>query len=207
MSRLPLTPRSGLEQLLVANRQVAQDGPAGVTLALRSGPALATVSVRRNQMDALAERVREVFGLRLVHAPRCVIAGPIAFLWAGPGQWLAMGDGEDGPTFEQRLRSTLGNLASVNDQSDCHTIFRIGGRRARDALAKGVAIDLHPSVFCAGDAALTTVAHIGAHFWQVDETPIYEFIISRSFAAAFCDWLLASAAEFGVVVQGDDQLS
>jgi sarcosine oxidase gamma subunit len=48
--------------------------------------------------------------------------------------------------------------------------------------------------------AVTTVAHIDAHFWQVDETPIYEFIISRSFAAAFGHWLLASAAEFGVVV-------
>jgi methylglutamate dehydrogenase subunit D len=201
MSRLPLTAHSGLEQLLMANRHVAQDGPAGVTLAVRSGPALAAVSVRRNQTDALAGRVREVFGLRLVHVPRCVIAGPIAFVWAGPGQWLAMGDGEDGPKFEQRLRATLTNLASVNDQSDCRTIFRVGGRRARDALAKGVAIDLHPSVFGAGDAAVTTVAHIGAHFWQVDETPIYEFIISRSFAAAFCDWLLASAAEFGVVVQ------
>jgi methylglutamate dehydrogenase subunit D len=201
MSRLPLTPRSGLEQLLVTNQHGARDSNAGVTLAVRSGPALATVSVRRNQMDALAERVREVFGLQLAHVPKCVIAGPIAFVWAGPGQWLAMGDDENGPTFEQRLRATLGNLASVNDQSDCHTIFRIGGWRARDALAKGVPLDLHPSVFGAGDAAVTTVAHIGAHFWQVDETPIYEFIISRSFAAAFCDWLLASAAEFGVVVQ------
>jgi sarcosine oxidase subunit gamma len=203
MSNLPLTPRSGLEQLLVTNRHRTRPGQAGVTLALRSGAALATVSVRRNQADALAGRVREVFGLRLAHIPRCVIAGPITFVWAGPGQWLAIGDSEDGPTFEQRLRATLGNLASVNDQSDGRTIFRIGGKRARDALAKGVPIDLHPSVFGAGDAAVTTVAHIDAHFWQVDETPIYEFIISRSFAAAFGHWLLASAAEFGVVaVQG-----
>src|SRR5262249_51202773 len=204
MSRLPLTPRSGLERLLVTNQHPRGDGQAGVTLALRSGPALATVSVRRNQTDALAGRLREVFGLRLAHVPRCVIAGPIAFVWAGPGQWLAMGEGEEGPTFEQRLRATLANLASVNDQSDGRTIFRIRGKRARDALAKGVPIDLHPSVFGAGDAAVTTVAHIGVHFWQVDETPTYEFIISRSFAAAFCHWLLTSAAEFGVVVVGGD---
>jgi sarcosine oxidase subunit gamma len=205
MSRLPLTPRSSLEQLLVTNQHRSRDGHAGVTLALRSGPALATVSVRRNQTDALAGRLREVFGLPLVHVPRCAIAGPTAFVWAGPGQWLAMGEGEDGPTFEQRLRTTLANLASVNDQSDGRTIFRIRGKRARDALSKGVPIDLHPSKFGAGDTAVTTVAHIGAHFWQVDETPTYEFIISRSFAAAFCHWLLASAAEFGVVVvQGGD---
>jgi methylglutamate dehydrogenase subunit D len=205
MSNLPLTPRSGLEQLLVTNRHRARPGQEGVTLALRSGAALATVNVRRNQADALAGRVREVFGLRLPHVPRCVIAGSIAFVWAAPGQWLAIGDSEDGPTFEQRLRATLGNLASVNDQSDGRTIFRIGGKRARDALAKGVPIDLHPSVFGAGDAAVTTVAHIGADFWQVDETPTYEFIVPRSFAVAFGHWLLASAAEFGVVVvQGGD---
>jgi methylglutamate dehydrogenase subunit D len=205
MSRLPLTARSGLEQLLATNRHRARPGQAGVTLALRSGAALAAVNVRRNQADALAGRVREVFGLQLAHIPRCVIAGPIAFVWAGPGQWLAIGDSEDGTTFERRLRATLGNLASVNDQSDGRTIFRIGGKRVRDALAKGVPIDLHPSVFGAGDAAVTTVAHIGAHFWQVDETPTYEFIVPRSFSAAFCHWLLASAAEFGVVVvQGGD---
>jgi methylglutamate dehydrogenase subunit D len=193
MARLPLTPRSVLETA----RHGVRDGRAEVTLALRSGPALASVSVRRNRLDALAGRVRDVFGLQLVHVPKCVIAGPIAFLWAGPGQWLAMADGEEGATFEQRLRVTLGNLASVSDQSDGRTIIRVGGGRARDVLAKGVPIDLHPRAFRAGDAAVTTVGHVGAQIWQVDETPTYELIVSRSFAAGFWEWLIDAAAEFG----------
>ena len=193
MPSLPVTPRSGLEQVLAMNRHRG----GGVTLALRSGRALAAVSARKNQLDALVGRVRDIFGLELTHIRKCAIAGPIALVWAGAGQWLAMGDGEDGPAFEQRLRAALDGLASVSDQSDARTIIRVSGERARDVLAKGVPIDLHPSVFRAGDAAVTTVAHMGAHFWQVDGTPTYEFIVSRSFAVAFWEWVVHSAAEFG----------
>jgi sarcosine oxidase subunit gamma len=190
-----LTPRSGLEHLLVAN----DDRAAGVTLAVRSGTAIASVNVRRNQLEGLAARVHQIFGLSLPDAPKRVAADPIGFLWAGAGQWLAMA-GEDGAAFERRLRNALGNLASVTDQSDGRTIIRVAGPRARDALVKGVQIDLHPSVFRSGDAAATTVAYIGVHFWQVDDAPTYEFLVPRSFAVAFWQWLTESAAEFGVQV-------
>ena len=69
MARLPLAPRSGLEHVLATDRRGARDGRAGVTLALRRGLALATVSARRNRLDALAGRVRDVFGLELVTRP------------------------------------------------------------------------------------------------------------------------------------------
>jgi methylglutamate dehydrogenase subunit D len=200
MPRSPLASRSGLEHLLATDRHKPHDDRAGVTIALRRGVALATVGARRNGLDALVGRVRDAFGPEPVHARRCVIAGPIAFVWAGPGQWLAMADGEDGAAFEHRLRATLGNLASVSDQSDGRTIIRLSGAHARDVLAKGVPIDLHPRAFRAGDTAITTVAHIGAQIWQVDETPAYELIVPRSFAASFWEWLTESAAEFGYVI-------
>lgn len=196
MARLPLAPSSGLERVLETGQRGVRDGRAEVTLALHS-PALASVSVRRNRLDALVGRVRDAFALQLVHVPKCVIAAPIAFVWAGPGQWLAMADGEGGAAFEQRLRVALGDFASVSDQSDGRTIIRVGGARARDVLAKGVPIDLHPRAFRAGDAAVTTVAHIGVQLWQVDETPTYELIVSRSFAAGFWEGLIDAAAEFG----------
>jgi methylglutamate dehydrogenase subunit D len=198
MARRRLTPHSGLEHVLVANRPAKRDSDTGVTIALRGDLSLAMLSVRRDQTDALVSRVRELFGLDLVNLPRCVNSGPIAFVWAGPGQWLAMGAGADGAAFEQRLRDALGHLASVSDQSDGRTIIRVGGDKARDALAKGVPIDLHPREFRPGDAAVTIVANIGAQIWQVDEKPTYEFIISRSVAAVFLEWLIGSATEFGV---------
>jgi sarcosine oxidase subunit gamma len=97
-----------------------------------------------------------------------------------------------------RLRTTLAGLAAVCGQSDGRTIVRVAGLRARDALAKGVPIDLHPGAFKPGDAAVTSVAHIGVHFWQIDALPSYEFCVFRSFASSFWQWLAEASAEFGV---------
>ena len=84
------------------------------------------------------------------------------------------------------------------DQSDGRIILRVTGPRVRDALAKGVPIDLHPRAFRPGDAAITTVATIGVHLWQVDDAPTYELIVPRSFAVAFREWFDEAAAEFGI---------
>ena len=122
-----LTPSFGLEHVLAANRPRVRATDAGVTITLRPDPALAMVMVRRNQLHALVARVREVFGVELADRPRCAIAGPLAFAWAGPGQWLAMETGPDCAALEQRLRATLGTVASVSDQSDGRTVIRVGG--------------------------------------------------------------------------------
>ena len=192
MPSMPLTPRSGLEDILAFD----QHQYAGVTLAVRHGVALASVCVRRGKLDALVARVRDTFGLPLRDGRECLLADSIGFIWAGPGQWLAMADTEDVATFERRLLAALGNLASVSDQSHACTIIRVAGARARDVLAKGVPIDLHVNSFRLGQAAITTVGHIRLHIWQVDETPTYELIVTRSLAVSFWHWLTAAAAEF-----------
>jgi len=109
-----------------------------------------------------------------------------------------MAEGTDGAAFEARLRAALAGLASVSDQSDGRVVVRVGGPRARDTLAKGLPIDLHPRAFKPGDAAVSVVAHIAVHLWQIDPAPTYELAVPRSFAASFCDWLAAAAAEFRV---------
>jgi methylglutamate dehydrogenase subunit D len=201
VSSFGLTPRSGLEQLAIPGRYGAAAGDPGVSVALRTDSALATVMIRKGQGDALARRVGEAFGIEPPATPRRVTAGPIAFAWAGPGHWLASHVGMEGRTFETRLRLELADLASISDQSDARPLVRIAGVRARDALAKGVMVDLHPRAFAPGDAAVTSVAHVGVHLWQLDDVPTYEFAVPRSFAASFWHWLMASAAEFGVVVE------
>ena len=61
-------------------------------------------------------------------------------------------------------------------------------------------IDLDPRAFAPGDAAVTSIAHVGAHFWQLDAAPTYEFAVFRSYSAAFWEGLVEAAAEFGVAV-------
>jgi sarcosine oxidase subunit gamma len=84
----------------------------------------------------------------------------------------------------------------VCGQSDGRSVVRVAGPRARDTLAKGVPIDLHPRAFQPGDAAVTVVNHIGVHFWQLDAVPSYEFCVFRSFAPSFWQWLATAAGEF-----------
>jgi methylglutamate dehydrogenase subunit D len=200
VSNLQLTAASSLGTL-ASPRMLGRDGPAGVTLAQQTHVSICQVLARKGAEHELAERVAQAFDVELPRTARYVDSGPVAFVWAGRSQWLALQNTGDARAFEWHLNSSLSGAASVVDQSDGRTIVRVSGPRARAALAKGVLIDLHPSAFHAGDTAITTVAHVGVHFWQVDAAPTYEFAVFRSFATAFWAWLTDAAAEFGVAVE------
>jgi sarcosine oxidase subunit gamma len=126
-----------------------------------------------------------------------VVGRDIAFIWSGPEQWLAYSHPAPAMGMEAHLAAFAG-LGSIVDQSHGRTLLRVAGPRIRDALAKGLAIDLHPHAFMPGYAAITTVAHIGLHIWQLDARPTYELAAPRGFALSFWHWLEASAAEYGL---------
>jgi sarcosine oxidase subunit gamma len=175
----------------------------GVTISEHSGLALASVMARKGKPAELAARIKERFAIDLPMAPRRAAAGPVQFIWAGPGRWLAAAPDLSPITFESDLRGALAGLASVTGQSDGRSIIRVSGPRAREALAKGVPLDLDPRAFAPDDTAMTVVAHINVHLWQCDAAPTYDFAVFRSFAGSFCEWLLDAAAEFGVKVHAE----
>ena len=174
--------------------------PARIAVCERTDLALASVIARRGAERELAAKVGDTFSLALPATPHRSEAGGVAFVWAGPGHWLATAEGESGHRFESRLRTTLAGLASVSDQSDGRAVLHIAGPRARDTLAKGLPVDLDPSVMQPGGALVSAIAHIGVHLWQLDAMPTYECAVSRSYAQSFWHWLEASAAEYGLTV-------
>jgi sarcosine oxidase subunit gamma len=177
----------------------APKGPAGVTLMPCDNLGLATVIARKGQTAALTERAQALYGITLPTGPKRADAGEVAFIGTGPGQWLAVEKGGTDPqAFAAKLTGDLAGLASTSDQSDARAVIRVSGPAARRALAKGLPIDLHPRVFGPGDSALTQIALVGAHIWQIDAAPTYEIAVFRSLAGSFTDWLIASAAEFGI---------
>ena len=105
---------------------------------------------------------------------------------------------DDAASLSASLRDALGDNAAVTDQSSGFTVFCISGPKARATFEKGLGLDLHPRAFEAGDAASTSCAHLNVVIWQIDNQPIYEIAVARSFAVAFCHWLTESAAEFGL---------
>ena len=158
--------------------------------------AIVHMAERRGQGEALRAAVQSAYGVLLPDKPRLVKAEEIAFAWSGPGQWVVLADGLESRDLEKELRGHLGGLASIADQSDGRAVVRIAGPRARDVLAKGIPIDLHPRVFQPGDTAITHAGHIGVLMWQRDERPTYDLAVFRSFAESFANWLKHSAAEF-----------
>ena len=203
MSDFTLSPRSALERVLVPGHYGAELDVPGVTVSEHTGLALASVMARRDKTSDLAARVKDRFAIDLPITPCRAANGPVHFIWAGPGRWLAAGPDQSPVTFERDLRGALAGLASVTSQSDGRSIIRVSGPKAREALAKGVPLDLDPRAFAPDDTAMTVVAHINVHLWQCHTTPTYDFAVFRSFAGSFCEWLLDASAEFGVKVHAE----
>jgi heterotetrameric sarcosine oxidase gamma subunit len=172
----------------------------GVTFCERLGLGIATIQSRKRQDSALRDRIRQHFLLELPSRPAIASAGEVSFVGTGPGRWLALSENA-GPLFGGALRQIVAPLASVADQSGGHAVFRVGGKSIKEALAKGFAVDLHPSAFGTADAATTVVAHIGATIWRCDDDAEgharFEIAVARSLAQSFWNWFSNSAAEFG----------
>ena len=94
----------------------------------------------------------------------------------------------------------LDGLASVSDQSHGRVVIRVAGAKARDVLAKGTPVDLHPDAFPVGTSAMTQMAHVGVHLTRVAEDA-YDLSVFRGFAESFWEWITEQAEEFGYQVK------
>jgi heterotetrameric sarcosine oxidase gamma subunit len=194
-----LIARSPLDGVLHPGRHGVAAGAPGAVLREEAGWRIASVAARRGQHAAVAAAAREAWGVALPTAPRHEGDARLGFLWAGPGQWLALAPDAPAP-LEQALRQVLGGLAAVAEQGDGRVVLHLSGPRARDVLAKLVAVDLHPRAFGVGDTAITLAAHIGVQLWQVDESPAYRLLAFRGFAGSLAAALVAAGEEYGIEI-------
>jgi methylglutamate dehydrogenase subunit D len=192
-----IRPVSALDGAIAPGRHGRRMGDAGVIATEVRNVGLALVTARKGRRASLADAVRSTFGIELPDGPRRAAGRDIAFIWSGPEQWLAHMQPAPAAGMEAVL-TPLAGMAALVDQSHGRTVLRVTGPRVRDALAKGFSIDLHPRAFTTGYTAVTSVAHIGAQLWQIDDAPTYEIAVARGFALSFWHWLEASAAEYGL---------
>jgi methylglutamate dehydrogenase subunit D len=161
---------------------------ADLEIVERQDTRLATIMARKG---VTAEAVGAALGLFAPDRPAIAINGDFGLIGTGPGMWLAMGASPSGQWMTM-LRGTLGELASISDQSAAYLVFRMRGALARELLQRGAHVDLHPSMFGPGAAATTVIAHIGVILWQLDDSPTFEVAIFRSFADSFRAWIAAA---------------
>jgi sarcosine oxidase, subunit gamma len=131
----------------------------------------------------------------------------------GPDEWWVVTP-NDGPAMADALRGALaGRKSAVTDVSESRTCIHVRGARARDLLAKGCPLDLHPRMFAAGRCAQSHCAKTMITLHQVaDETegggktdggPAYDLYVLNSFAEYLWLWLEDAAREYGLRVIAD----
>ena len=97
--------------------------------------------------------------------------------------------------FAAQLAPEVGALTSL---SAGRVRLRIEGAQARDLLAKGIAIDLHPSQFAVGHSAQTGLHHTGV-FLERTAADTYELFVPRTFAPSIKEWLTDASLSYGVI--------
>ena len=200
MSDVSLLPRAAFAGIALPGRFGAGTGAPGVTLREVTELAMVSVIARKGQSAALAAAARRAFGAELPTTPRRVEARDLAFIWAGPEQWVVVAGRGDNDALARMLAGEFKGFASLAAQGDGRATLRISGPRARDALAKGLPLDLHEHAFKPGDTGLSVIANMGVQITQLDDAPTYEIALPRSFAKSFWHWLTLSAGEYGYEV-------
>jgi sarcosine oxidase, subunit gamma len=121
-------------------------------------------------------------------------------IWFGPREWLITSEGRAGEELEATLREAVSEHGGAAvDVSAQRTTLRLRGAHARDVIAKGCSLDLHPAVFGPGAAAQTMLGQAGVVLIPLsDNGTDYRIIVRSSFAGYLADWLIDAAEEFGV---------
>ncbi len=169
--------------------------PDGLEIIAEPDVALADLRVPEGAVGTATDAV----GVALPLEPNTWVARPGGqVVWLGPDEWLVSDADERPEALEAALRGAVApHDGAAVDVSAQRTAVRLRGRHARDLLATGCALDLHPSAFGAGHSAQTTLGLVGVVLLALDDRgEDYRILVRPSFAGYLADWLLDAAVEF-----------
>jgi len=156
------------------------------------------VELARPQIGAALDTVRAAFRAEQLPAIGASAAASGCFLLGiGPGRWLLIAS--DGAPDEFPGANLEAAFEVAVETGDAWTQFAISGSAARDLLAKGCALDLHPGAFPEGGCAVTRFAQLRCVLHHAGVG--YRLLVGRSHAASLAEWLVEAAAEFGLEVK------
>ncbi len=165
---------------------------AAARLSVVALPLHAQVTVRgRDATPALVDAIAAALGgAPPLNSNTATSAGGRTMLWLGPGEWRVVGPpGDEAALLAALSRAVPRRLAAVVEVSDFYAMIRIGGPDARDVLARGCPLDLHPRAFGAGRCAQSLLAGIDVLLHQRDDAPTFELHVRWSLADYLWGWL------------------
>jgi sarcosine oxidase, subunit gamma len=186
----PIVARSPLDGYAAAF--AALDGD----VALRALSLVRSYNVRVGPGGGGVPALEEVLGARLPGVSRWnATSTDGTIVWLGPDEWLVT-DPTASASLESELRTAVvSHGGAVVDQSGQRMSVLVTGH-ARGLLAKGAAIDLHPTVFPSGSAVQTFLGQtIVVFLARSRDGSRIELLIRSSFARYAADWLLDAASD------------
>ena len=169
------------------------------SITLVERPVTACVDLRGNGRDERFVRaVSSVTDLAPPLEPGTTATGLFAsLLWLGPDEWWLTSDSQSGGELAARLRQALrGVHAAVTEVGDGRIVYAVAGSRARDVLAKGTPLDLHPRALAPGRCAQTVLAKLSVLIHLRAADPVFDVYVARSHADYAWAWLANAAREY-----------
>jgi sarcosine oxidase subunit gamma len=160
-------------------------------------PFISMIDVRLDPAGSAAADVGSYLGVDLPTTPSTwVETDRVQVIWLGPDEWLVTSSFHTAQELEAGLREAVSERGAVIDVSGQRTTLWLTGENARDVLAAGCAIDLHPRVFRSGAAAQTLLGLTSVVLLALDDTGTSYYIhVRSSFAQYLAKFLLDAAIE------------
>lgn len=162
-------------------------------------PFLAHINLRVDPASHTAEKIALALDVPFLAEPGTTVrSGELSVLGLGPDEWLVVGPDGTQRELMDRIGTATGNEhVSVVDVSAQRTTLLVAGARARDLLAHGCALDLHPQAFGTGTCAQTLLARTQVVLVARDaDEPEFWLLCRSSFADYVAAWLLDAATEY-----------
>jgi sarcosine oxidase subunit gamma len=180
------------------------EGSTGITLGEIAHRAI--INIRGNANDgAFTAAVKTATGVDLPMAANTVVtADDVRILWLGPDEWWVVASDARRVEILNGLRQAFaGQHTNVTDVSESRTIIAMSGPAARDVLARGISLDLHPRAFGPGQCVQTSLSRTNVLLHQTDNAPAYEIYVLKSFSDYLWRWIGLIAEDFGMSVKAD----
>jgi sarcosine oxidase subunit gamma len=158
---------------------------------------ISMVDLRLDPAGPAAADVGSYLGIDLPTTPcTWVETDRVQVIWLGPDEWLVTSPSQTALELEAGLREAVRGRGAVVDVSGQRTTLLLTGENARDVLAAGCAIDLHPRVFRSGAAAQTLLGLANVVLLALDDAGTsYQILVRSSFAQYLANFLLDAAIE------------
>ena len=140
--------------------------------------------------------VQEAIGVAWPQKTGTVASGRVDVICVGPAEWLVLTAKPDAALWMERLGALFqGSAYRATDMSQALLHVQVEGPQVRDLLAKGCALDLHPSLFPPGRSARTRFASMPVIVRCIRHSS-FELIVTLSYADYLMSWIEDSELEF-----------